>query len=225
LCLQGFIVHPPASFDHLWRCGALAGLVATPFRLRRPDTSDAASNMMTLLAPMLSASGQQPWYAASTERQQFALLALAHVGGRTAAAVLALTADQGGVQLPDAGVAIELAEAVAVLRAAAEQLGRPPLRALVAEAAPALLRDADACSDAAAAASSSSRTRSSPVNPGGVGVELPRAHLELLAALGAQLDPLGLGMRLPGCYNPACTSVTGASEAGTKLCKGCKTAR
>jgi hypothetical protein len=51
--------------------------------------------------------------------------------------------------------------------------------------------------------------------------------LRLLVSLGQQLDPLALGLRLPGCCNPACTSLAGVSEAALvlKRCTGCKIAR
>jgi hypothetical protein len=209
-----------SSFDRLWRCGALPGLVIAACRVGLSGGSTAAD--MVQHTSLLSAQAQRGWCAASSERQQFALLLLAHVGGRAAAAMLALPENPGSVQLADA---TSLATAVATLRQAAEQLGQPPLRSLLAQAAPSALPGVDALSSAAPdSSSSSSRTRSCLISPG-VQLTVPLQHLELLVALGAQLDPLALDLRLSGCYNPACTSLAGAIESGTKLCKGCKTAR
>ncbi len=51
--------------------------------------------------------------------------------------------------------------------------------------------------------------------------------LSLLQQLHERLDPLALGVRLPGCYSPRCAARGGLSEAAlrTKMCTGCRVAR
>jgi len=159
--------------------------------------------------PELAPAGQRPWFAGSVERQQFVLLALAYIGGKGAEAVLEWMADLG--RAADPAREQVMGKAAGQLQAAAVQLGQQPLlRQQLAVAAPALVQRAVAVAGVGAAASQ------------------PRAEpLQLLVALRKQLDPLALGLRLRGCYNPACTCLAGASEADMplKLCAGCKIAR
>ena len=204
--MQAFIDHPPASFDQLWRSGALPALVMTLGKGAGCSTSSLEA-LRDLLRPALLPPGpeQQPWHAASAERQQCALLAAAQVGRHASAIARATAAPRRGpASQPEHDPA-------ALLPAAVAQLAQPPLRQLVEAAAPAFLADADALLSSSQGSSSD---------------RLGRAA-ELLTALCRQLDPLALDLRLPGCWNPACTSVAGASEAGMKLkvCTGCKTAR
>jgi len=101
-------------------------------------------------------------------------------------------------------------KAAGQLQAAAVQLGQQPLlRQQLAVAAPALVQRAVAVAGVGAA----SQPQAEP--------------LQLLVALRQQLDPLALGLRLRGCYNPACACLAGASEADMKLkrCSGCLIAR
>jgi len=211
---QGFITATPACVSDLWRSGALPSLVVTLSKGADCSNSslDAAGDLLRALSQP-PVTGRAPWYAASGETQQFALLLLARLG-RHASAMAAHMAKA----LEEEAVVLE---AVAAMQAAVEQLTQPPLRQLVEVAAPAWLSDADAFSSSRQGAeppASASAALSSP---------LLRQAVELLTAFSQQLDPLALGLALPGCYNPACTSVAGASEAGMKLkrCTGCKTAR
>ena len=239
---QAFVAHPPSCFDELWRSGSLAGLVTTI--CKRADGSDAGAWMMPLEQPVAMADlmhsllpepGHQPWYAASAERQQFALFALARLGGRLVAslAVLKSRRPAGAVPVSASGAEEEarvirqhgeMLSVASALHAAAVQLGRQPLRQVLKVAAPALLPAADdlvggirPCDHSQTMSDGSARLR--------VGME--DRVLDLFAALPRQLDPLALGLALPGCWNPACTSLAGASEADMKLkrCTACKTAR
>jgi len=197
----------PASFDQLWRSGVLPGLVVTLTKGAgcHPDSLAALG---TLLRQLLPPPGQLPWHAASPERQQFALLVLAGAGMHASSPALASTRYSSGSQ-------------VHVILAAALQLAQPPLRQLLETAAPALVVDADALL-------ASSSEGGCPVHAGNsFGSPALRQAVDLLTALAWQLDALALGLALPGCYNPACTSLVGASEAAMKLkrCTACKTAR
>ena len=206
--MQAFLDHPPASFDQLWRSGALPGLVVT--LAKGAGGSSASLEMLRALLILLllapSCPGQEPWCAASPERQQCALFVLAQAGRHASAIARAAHSGPAGQRLGD--------NTGALLPAAVAQLGRQPLRQLLEVAAPALVADADALL--------SSSLGSAP----GSSALLGRT-VELVSALSAQLDPLALGLRLPGCYNPACTSLAGASEAAMKLqrCSACKIAR
>jgi hypothetical protein len=238
---QAVIAHTPSCFDELWRSGALAGLVTTICKCA--DGSDAGASpvpveqpvaMADLLRSLLPAPGQAPWYAATEERQQFALFALARLGGRLQFGLSLMISRQ-----PAGSVGLDLedwvrhvqqhGQKVAVTSAvctAAEQLGRQPLlRQALAAAAPALLPAADALAGGTAAIDRSSFTADGQPTRLQLGIE--DRVLDLFAALPRQLDPLALGLALPGCWNPACTSLAGASEADMKLkrCTACKTAR
>jgi hypothetical protein len=176
------------------------------------------AGMASLLDAMLQlpVSGQQPWYATNSERQQFAMFALARVGG-AAAALLAIGGTEG-----TQGHELEGAATIALCEAAQQLGGQPLLRHQLEVAAPALLARADAV--AAAAVASQAQGIAAPDAPGSSAAREP---LRLLVDLGRQLDPLALGLSLPGCHNPACTSLAGTSEAAMPLkrCTGCKVAR
>jgi hypothetical protein len=218
--------------EQLWRSGALAGLVVTVCKhassagqIRVLDVSHL------LIRRLLPKPGQRAWYAdGSAYRRQLALFLLARVGGGAAAAARAYLADcarrarstASQAQLHSRVVRV----IVPVLSAAAAQLVRDPsLRPLLEAAAPALLPAADELRAALAAHDSNSGSGSGAGGEGGS--DLQHASLELLEDLGWALDPLALGLDLPGCWNPACTSVAGASEADMKLkkCTACKVAR
>jgi hypothetical protein len=238
---QAFVAHPPSCFDELWRSGSLAGLVTTI--CKRADGSDAGASpvpveqpvaMADLLRSLLPAPGQAPWYAASAERQQFALFALARLGGRLQFGLSLMISRQPagsvGLGLKDWQKHVEQhgqkAAVISAVCTAAEQLGRQPLlRQALAAAAPALLPAADALAGGTAAIDRSSFTADG--QPTRLQLAVEDRVLDLFAALPRQLDPLALGLALPGCWNPACTSLAGASEADMKLkrCTACKTAR
>jgi hypothetical protein len=218
------VEYQPARLEDMWRCGALPGLVVSVAKAMDMQGNEAVS-AEALLQYMLHAA---PSFAITTERQQFVLLVLARFGGPAAAQLLQQhsNSSDGTCQLllprPPGGsesLSLSLEARLAVrLLGAAKQLGRQPLlRQQLEAAAPALLPAADA----ALALGQDDIVYSDP-DPDHV-----LSALELLVALGQQLDPLSLGLRLPGCYNPACTSLAGASEAGMALkrCMGCKIAR
>jgi hypothetical protein len=215
--LQAFVTHQPACFEELWRAGALPGLVVSVAKCTgRSSTARDIVTQAELLSGLLRppAPGEQPWYAASSERQQFVLLVLARVGGAAAAEVLECT-DNGAARIGTHDLAAPL---IAALHTAVEQLGgQPLLRQHLQAAAPELLPRVDAVRDTLAGRSADFGGR----------VAIVASALELLVALGSELDPPALGLRLPGCHNPACTSLAGASEAGMALkrCKGCGVAR
>ena len=171
--------------------------------------------MSQVLHPMLLAQalGGQPWAADSVERQQFALFMLTRVCLAAATLVHATLSDS-------APASREQSEAAGVLLAAARQLREPPLRQLMEVAAPALVVDVDALSSGLGSALPGT-------GDGTCSPALLTPALDLLTALRDQLDPLALGLALPGCWNPACTSLAGASEADMKLkrCTSCKVAR
>ena len=224
IAVQAFVVHQPSCFEAVWRCGALPALMVTTAKgVGRQGETDA----ITALLPgvyQAPAPGQQPWFAASAERQQFVMLVLARIAGAAAEMLLACTNDTiRQISLSNASRQ-RLTRLLDQLHAAAQQLGgQPLLRQQLEAAAPALLPDADAVQSIVQPYSS----RSNPDDPDGVLLILQPAPLQLLVSLSQQLDPLALGLRLPGCYNPACTSLAGASEAAMplKLCAGCRIAR
>jgi hypothetical protein len=197
-------------------------------RSQGEDLYDIGELLHVMLQPP-PAPGQQPWYAASPERREFVWLVLARLGGWAGARFLVdVKAAQGpgsgpgrlGCFVPE-GEAEIMCEILGHLQAAGQQLGRQPLlRQQLEVAAPALV----VAADAAAAIEQGYTTQS---HAGGVLVDLAPQPLQLLADLGQQLDPLALGLRLPGCYSPACTALAGASEADLplKICAGCKVAR
>ena len=53
------------------------------------------------------------------------------------------------------------------------------------------------------------------------------AQLRWLEALHDRVDVIALGVKLPGCFNPRCPTLSGLQEAGvsTRLCSGCMVAR
>jgi len=169
------------------------------------DTLVALGSLLGMLLPY---PGQAPWYAASSERRQFAVYVLARVGGRAAAIAATFAANPDAAESHSPYEAHHVADVISLVQGASQLLGRPPLRQLVEAAAPALLPEADAVAGSRQGA--------------GTG----RQSLQLLFALSRQLDPLALGLDLPGCYNPACTSLAGASEADMPVqrCTGCKMA-
>jgi len=99
-------------------------------------------------------------------------------------------------------------------------------RQALAAAAPALLPAAGALAGGTAAFDRSSfKANGQPIR---LQLAVEDRVLDLFAALRRQqLDPLALGLDLPGCWNPACSSLAGASEADMQLkrCTACKTAR
>ena len=221
--MQAFIHFQPACLEEMWRCGALPALVVSVAKGAALASvwEEGMQSMSTLMNTVLKAPppGQQPWYAASTERQQFALLVLARIGGVVAAQLL-----QHADGAPPGGTAEQqaLLQLSQMLCAAAEQLGEDPLlRQHLEAAAPGLARAdaAGAHSDPAASdqgALDELRFQRKTIEP-----------LQLLVSLGQQLDPLALGVRLSGCYNPACACLVGDSEAAMalKTCAGCRIAR
>jgi len=236
--VQGFAIHQPACLEEMWRCGALPGLIVSVAkgaaqgkghdmaailellrRILRPPAADGAGRQQELQ--------QEPWFAASSERQQFVLFTLAHIGGAAASIVIDIAEGTGAAareRVARAGAGstgTPLARFMAKLLAIAQQLGREPLLCQQLEvAAPALLPSADA-----AAATGDESSCDGHLNQLMMGVT--PEPLRLLVGLRRQLNPLALGLSLPGCYNPACTSVAGDSEAAMVLerCDGCKIAR
>jgi hypothetical protein len=239
--VQAIITRAPSSIDQLWRSGVLPSLVTT--LAKRHASSEiplsAIASPLTLLRP---AAGQQPWYAGSVERQQFALFMAASMGSRVVLGLLSqrMVAAVGGGGLGAAppvtmlrsvaDITPELQRKVATIlsvRAVAGQLVCPPLLQHLEAAAPALAPEA----------------RELPVilegledfpnmgDLGGghqlVGMRLVPEAANLLTGLASHLDPLALGWCRPGCYYPSCSSLAGASEADMllKRCSGCKIAR
>jgi len=229
----------PSIFDQPWRSGVLTSVLFTLCKRGRSVSitqrgCSVSFNQLSgsqampwvgvlsgLLQSVVPEPGEEPWFAGSAERQQYAMLVLSHVGTQLAAAVLQLST------LPAMGAEeLELvAEAVDSAHAAAEQLAQPPLRQLLEVAAPALLPLADEVGAAV-------QQPACNVGADGGGLAqlqsaLQPRHVKLLASVAQQLDPLALSLALPGCYNPACTCLAGASEADMPLkrCAGCKTAR
>jgi hypothetical protein len=222
--LQSFILHEPACFEAMWHCGALPGLIITVAKGPRNLQTDDVHSMAALLhcALRAPARGEQPWYAASAERQQFVLLLIARVGGRAGARLL--ESIDGGARAIGIPADQEHPPFIDRLHAAGRQLAQQPLlRRQLEVAAPALLPRAEAVG----ALSQAWTSEDDPRDPSEVVVYVAPEPLQLLAALAQQLDPLALGLRLPGCYNPACTSLAGASEVAMKMkvCASCKVAR
>jgi hypothetical protein len=183
-------------------------------RTYRPGPHKSVVDLLSLLLPP---PGERPWYADSVARQQFWVLLLAHVGGKTAPLLLEWVQNPLSVAGGAADVQQMLRRIADALQAAVVQLVQPPLRAQLEAAAPALVPCADAVADSLRAQQSSSSSS----------IARRAEPLELLLSLVQQLDPRAPGLRLPGCCNPACTSVAGASEADMKLkvCTGCRTVR
>jgi len=225
--VQVLLKYQPACLEDMWRCGALPGLVVSVAKAMDWQGQEAGS-AEALLQYVLHAA---PSFAITTERQQFVLLVLARFGGPAAAQLLQQhsNSSDGTCQLlfprPQSGsesLSLEVRLAFRLPGAAKQLGGQPLLRQQLEAAAPALLPAADAvltlgdddivCSDP---------------DPDHVLMTLKPEPLQLLVALGQQLDPLALGLRLPGCYNSACTSLAGASEAAMvlKTCAGCRVAR
>jgi len=220
--LQAFVTHDPTCFDALWRSGALAALVVTVSKMN--STYRLAVAIGQLLDALVPQPGQVPWFAGSAEKQQFALLVLARLGGRLArwadslAALAPLTMALGRAAMAaDAEGALTMVESV--LKAGLELAGQPLIHQLVAQAAPSALQVLQAESPAA--------VQGRPLSASAAAQPSLRARRTFLASLSAQLDPLALGLRLPGCYNPACTSLAGVSEAAMplKTCTRCRIAR
>jgi hypothetical protein len=217
--------------EQLWRSGALAGLVVTLCKRAASAGLSQALEFIQLLHLLLpSRPGQQVWYGAGGSedwRSQLALFLLARAGGAVAAAALPYLLPDAASSEVDTAAQASLcgeAKAVPVLSAAAAQLVREPsLRQLLEAAAPALLPAADEMHAAWAVCEAAWSSGAG----GRDGSDLQRGSLELLVALGRQLDPLALGLDLPGCWNPSCTSLAGASEVDMKLkkCTACKIAR
>ena len=231
--MQGFVTHQPACFEALWRCGALPGLVVTVAKAALAAAAadkvraSALQCMADLLHAMLlppPAPGQQPWFAASSERLQFVVFVLARIGGEASTAVLKHPrANLYGAMVP-LGSVEGVTGVIDELHAAGQQLAQQPLlRQQLEAAAPALPPDADAASAVVRGWAS----HSDSVIPGFVALDIRPAALQLLVSLARQLDPLALGLRLPGCYNPACTSLAGDCEAAMALrrCSSCSIAR
>jgi len=224
-----------ASIDQLWRGGALPGLVVTLAK-----AADSCRQILVLadLLPALQPpeGGQAPWYAASAANQRFATFLLARLGGKLAAGITALTSQPSDPSLgrlgsPHPGFMGDVRDATAALAAAAGQLpAQPALRKQLEAAAPALLPAADALLAAAGGGSDEvgGQQGAAAGAASGAQQEPGSAALRLLASLAQQLDPCALGVdSMPGCCNPACTSLAGASEAGMSLkrCSACKTVR
>jgi len=198
---------------------------------KRPEVqwfsqSKSLSKLLRLLVPP---PGQQPWYAGSAERQQFALLVIARVGARLSQRLVAILNGQPGGDgtpffLRDLHDLDIVKGMVAAVQAAAQQLGaQPALQRLLEVAAPAQL---PAAGEVAAPTQREGSHTPTPAQPL-VALSLPVQHMQLLTSLAMELDPLALGLALPGCYNSDCTSLAGASEADmpVKTCKGCSIAR
>jgi hypothetical protein len=222
---QAFVTHNPSSFDALWRGGALSGFLVTVCKLLERDSFSLGAAQGELLAALVPEPGQAPWYAASAARQQFALLVLARMGGSLAQRVGSMgdLAFGGSGPVP----ADQMAPAASMLLAVAEAGGQladhPLLRELAAQAAPAARQaEPPARQDAVHTV-----TLRNQVTREVAERCVPGQLLAFLTSLDRQLDPLALGLALPGCYNPACTSLAGASEADMKLkrCTGCMIAR
>jgi hypothetical protein len=219
LHLQGLFTHASrSSFEQLWRSGVLPGLVVTLGKcaalMNIPEHLEVLAEILLRLLPeLLPAYGgpAQPRLALSNERQQFALLLLARVGG--AAATTALLRAQTARRQSATPLAEKLQQAA--VRLACD----PALTQLLRQAAPALEPQLDALPHLALA-----RWRAGGGNPR---ADVPLEPLQLLVALCQQLDPLALGLRLRGCYNPTCACLAGDREADMQLkrCSGCNIAR
>ena len=245
----------PSSFEQLWRCGALPGLVLTLRKLgEHAGPADSVSLaqaqvfdalLLRLLPP--AAEGQR-WCAGSLDRQQFILFWLAHVGAMMGVAaesilresMLRRTAytslDGTPAGLLGMFATAEYAHAALTwgdaLHRPARQLAQLPLLVQqLREAAPGLMPLIESL---ALLPEGMGRACELPTGLECSGRAAPaqdrdalQCMVQLLTALGRQLDPLALGLRLPGCWNPGCTSLAGASEAGMpmKLCAGCQIAR
>jgi hypothetical protein len=226
---QALITHAPGSLDQLWTSGALPGLVITACKRARTSHAGSvrvATYMMAQLVDSLLApadSRQAPWWAASAERQQFALFLLARVGGKLAEVLSDIQA--GRLPLPSEPQEVCMVmSAFSDAHAATLMLGaQPQLVVLMQAGAPGLLRELMGVFNRP---DNAQERDDAPVR-GGVQVSVDSRGLPILAALPRQLDSLALGLRLPGCYNPACPSLAGASETDMplKLCAGCRTAR
>lgn len=221
--VQAFVVHRPSCFEAMWRSRSLSALVQTVAKGLTISTGADIGLMADLLHAMLlpPAPGQQPWFAASSERLQFVVFVLARIGGK---AVAPPFFDATISHLVPLRTVDGVTNAIDQLHAAAQQLAQQPLlRQQLEVAAPALLSQADAASTLVRGWT----INDAIVRPGFAALEMRPAALELMACLAQQLDPLALGLRLPGCYNPACTSLAGDSEAdmALKTCAGCRIAR
>ena len=219
--MQVFLEYQPACLEDMWRCGALPGLVVSVAKAMDWQGKEAGS-AHALLRDMLQAA---PTFAVSAERQQFVLLVLARFWGPEAAWLLQVRSDDSGgaclMSMPQAGSETFRSHIDKLLTAAQQLAGQPLLRQQLETAAPALVASADAVRAIVEPCSS----HLSPDDPDELLLDIEPEPLQLLASLYQQLDPLAL--RLPGCHNPACTSLAGASEAAMvlKTCAGCRVAR
>jgi hypothetical protein len=160
------------------------------------------------------------WYATSRARQQCALLVVARVGTMLSRTALADVSAGRPPSFPadDPAFKHEMLRAATGLAAAAEELVQAPLRPLLEAAAPALVPAAEEVRR---------QVRAAGGRLGWDDVVVAIDIMQFADDLADQLDPLALGLRLPGCYNPWCRSLAGASEADAPLkrCAGCKVAR
>jgi len=231
LLLQELLASSDALVDQLWRDGALAALIVTACKraeLGGLEDSVTLGYLVDLIAP--APAGQlEPWYDASPERQQVALFLLARVGSRAAATVLALTQSPTGTT--EVGTPEVLSRLVGLtdrLQTGAHQLSlEPALRELLEVGAPAVVPASDKLDAILVRQRVASRNYVRPVSSNQALFNLLGDPLYLLEDLGRQLDALALDLALPGCWNPACTSLAGASEAGMplKTCTSCKIAK
>jgi hypothetical protein len=237
---QDFVESDPATFDALWRSGAVGALLTTTCKIAARSADGGTTLRMTQLLTQLlrpaawqavqqpapgarqaarqAAAHREPWLAGSIERQQFALLAAARVGGPAAEFILNfhLTPQTPGItDAAELQLITDMLNAEHALVSPALQLAQPPLRELVAVAAPAVLARADRLG-----------AGPPPDMSRAAAFERMRPPFDVLAALAQELDPLALGLELPGCYNPACASLEGEGEASMPLkrCMGCRIA-
>jgi hypothetical protein len=224
------VTHNPSSFKRLCRSGALPALVVTMGKCMSSGPVGLASWLPQLLVELVPAPGQaQPWFADSPRKQQLALLVLARLGGRAAEAVLPFSGMARVGNDRDAAQEQAMRSVADGMHAAAVHLGRQPLlRRLLEAAAPGMVPAADSvAASARGRQASADSSRPADQQPDAVLQLIQAEPLQLLVALRQQLDPLALGLRLRGCYNPACACLAGDSEADMrlKLCAGCKIAR
>ena len=186
---------------------------------RLESSWEVCLHLHAVLQALLPAAGRDPWWSASTERQQFALLTFARIGSKLARALLRIVQGQHRPSVQPPGQ--QMADIYADVEEAAELLGQDALLGQHLDlGAPGWRRDAQLLSERPA------DERGYRMQDASLTIPDVRP-LELLIILPYKLDQLAPGLALPGCYNPACTSLAGASEAGMPLkwCAGCQTAR
>ena len=247
LHMQWFGSHDFNGMEQLWPSGALAALTVTWDKSTPLDSSaEHLEDMAALVLGVAEPDWEpEPHWFDTPQQQECALFLLARMGSKAAAAVQAWRARPAGAR--DAEQEASVQRAAADLHGAAVHLGQQPVvRQLLQVAAPGVLPlldaagwqpgaeaaargalpGADAVTGATQSQQQGSSRRTADQQPD-VARQAQTDALEVLLALGRQYDPLALGLRLRGCYNPACTSLAGASEADMKLkiCASCRIAR